>query len=104
MLSFGNYEWQKSISSIVTTMVMQIEDSTNDGIPSHTPSNPKAGIEGTVLENGTNVEMSFINANKLNEKGITTFLFHSGKFVVWGPHMSCYKYAQQMIHICIRYK
>lgn len=84
---------KKVYSSIVTTMVMQIEDSTNDGIPSHTPSNRKAGVEGTVLENGTNVEMSFINANKLNENGITTFLFHSGKFVVWGPHMSCYKYG-----------
>lgn len=84
---------KKMYSSIIAAVRMQIEDAENDGIPSHTPSNKKVGIEGIVLENGTSVEIDFVDANKLNANGITTFLFHSGKFVLWGPHMSIYKFG-----------
>ena len=84
---------KKMYSSIIAAVRMQIEDAENDGIPSHTPSNKKVGIEGIVLENGESVEIDFVDANKLNANGITTFLFHSGKFVLWGPHMSIYKFG-----------
>lgn len=79
--------------SLVAIMRMQITDAINDGVPYETPSNEAIGITGLVLGDGTSIKFNYEQANKLNEKGITTATYFGGRWVLWGPHMANYEYG-----------
>ncbi|MBP1926848.1 phage tail sheath protein FI [Sedimentibacter acidaminivorans] len=83
-------------ASIIAAVTMQIVDSQNDNVPYESPSNKTIDITSMVVGQGQDVSIikfNKIDANRLNEKGITTALFNGGKWVLWGPHMSNYEYG-----------
>lgn len=85
----GQKEIWMSISAIVAKLQTDV---TNNDIPYETPSNKPIDITGMVANNKS-IRLSLYTANELNEKGITTALFSSGKYVLWGPHMANYEYG-----------
>lgn len=78
--------------SIIAAVRMQQTDSANDGIPYETPSNKQIDIV-TLVAGDKEIKLNSVQANKLNEKGITTALYNGGKWVLWGPHMANYDYS-----------
>ncbi|OYO94283.1 phage tail protein [Lachnotalea glycerini] len=64
-------------------------DATNDDVPSLSPSNKILGATGTVLKDGTEVDLDQAQANVLNSKGIVTAINDSG-WRSWGNNMACY--------------
>lgn len=64
-------------------------DASNDDIPNLSPSNKLLGISGTVLEDGTEVNLDQPQANILNSQGIVTAINNNG-WKSWGNNMACY--------------
>lgn len=64
-------------------------DATNDDVPSLSPSNKILGATGTVLKDGTEVDLDQAQANVLNSKGIVTAINDAG-WRSWGNNMACY--------------
>ena len=85
---------KKIFGSIARAVAIQIKDSEGDGVPYQSASNVEIGITGLLLEDGTECEMNFVEANRLNEVGICTFLYFGGRYVTWGSHSSLYKYGK----------
>lgn len=85
---------KKIYGSIARTVATQITDTKGGGVPYQSASNVEIGISGMVLEDGSECAMNFVDANRLNENGICTFLYFGGKYVTWGPHASIYKYGE----------
>lgn len=79
--------------SIITIVRMQQTDEENNNIPCETPSNKQIDLTGLVLGDGTTYKINSLQANKLNEKGITTAIYFGGKWVLWGPHMGNYEHG-----------
>lgn len=83
-------------ASIVYAVTMQITDTLNEGVPYESPSNKEIDITGMVIGADSTLKSIKFNrteANRLNEKGISTALFSGGRWVVWGPHMANYEYG-----------
>lgn len=64
-------------------------DAANDNVPNLSPSNKIIGIEGTVLEDGTEVSLDQQQANTLNGQGIITAI-NMGGWKSWGNNTACY--------------
>jgi uncharacterized protein len=93
--------------SIIAIVRMQQTDFENDNVPYESPSNKQIDIDSLVLGDGLEITLNLTQANKLNEKGITTSLYFGGRWVLWGPHMSNYEYAvttkpEEMFDVNIR--
>lgn len=68
---------------------MQRIDDKNGGCPTRTPSNVDMGIEGCVMEDGTEINLDFEDANALNAAGIVTAIRAEG-WKTWGVETSAY--------------
>lgn len=64
-------------------------DASNDDVPSLSPSNKILGATGTVLQDGTAIDLDQAQANVLNSKGIVTAINDAG-WRSWGNNMACY--------------
>ena len=66
-------------------------DTGNDGIPYESPSNKNLQMDSLCLEDGTEVNLTWEQANILNSNGICTALnFMSSGWVAWGNYTACY--------------
>jgi phage tail sheath protein FI len=65
-------------------------DGDNDGCPAESPSNKLLQINSTVLADGSEVLLDFMQANYLNSNGIVTAINFIGGFVLWGNETACY--------------
>lgn len=66
-------------------------DTTNEGAPYESPSNKNYQMDGACLEDGTEVNLTFEQANNLGSNGIVTCLnFMSSGWVCWGNYTACY--------------
>lgn len=77
--------WYSAIMAALTAYA----DANNDDVPSLSPSNELLGISGTVLADGTEVLLDQIQANTLNEFGITTAINVNG-WRSWGNNTAAY--------------
>ncbi len=87
--SAGRIFW----ASTFMVVRMQQTDFANDNVPYVSPSNKQVDITSPVLENGADFYFDETQANELNAKGITTFNYRSGIWVLWGPHNANYEYG-----------
>lgn len=71
--------------STLAVVRMQQTDFDNDSVPFESPSNKQVDVSGTVVASGA-IAFDEVQANQLNAKGITTFIFKGGVWVLWGPH------------------
>lgn len=92
VVSAGRTFW----ASTVMGVRMQQTDFAKDNIPSESPSNKQVDMTGTVLADGTLISFDELQANELNAKGITSFAFRSGIWVLWGPHNANYEYGAEI--------
>ncbi len=66
-------------------------DTDNRGVPYESPSNKNYQMDSLCLEDGTEVLMTFEQANVLNSNGVVTALnFMSSGWVCWGNYCACY--------------
>lgn len=65
-------------------------DTNNGGCPYESPSNKGLNINGLVLEDGTEVDLTLAQANTLNAYGVVTALNFINGFVAWGNYTACY--------------
>lgn len=87
--SAGRIFW----ASTLMVVRMQQTDFAADNVPYISPSNKQIDITGPVLANGTDFVFDESQANELNQRGITTFNYRSGIWVLWGPHNANYEYG-----------
>ena len=64
-------------------------DANNDDVPNLSPSNKLISITGTVLEDGTEVNLDQQQANFINGQGIITAVNLNG-WRTWGNNTACY--------------
>ena len=69
---------------------MMVTDSNNDDVPSISPSNKDAGINGICLASGDEVVMGLGEVNYLNGNGIVTAFNFVNGWVVWGDNTGCF--------------
>ncbi len=65
-------------------------DSENEGCPYESPSNKALKVDGLVLDDGTEVNLTLAQANHLNANGIVTALNFFNGWVAWGNYTACY--------------
>lgn len=70
--------------------VLGVMDAANDDVPYESPSNLALQATGLCLKDGTEVGLSFEQANMLNSQGIMTGLNFSGGWKSWGNYMGAY--------------
>lgn len=87
--SAGRIFWA---STLMVVRMMQT-DFANDNVPYVSPSNKQVDITTPVLESDATFYFDETQANELNAKGITTFNYRSGIWVLWGPHCANYEYG-----------
>ncbi|AOZ91629.1 phage tail sheath family protein [Paenibacillus crassostreae] len=80
-------------SSTIMGVRMQQTDFANDNVPFESPSNKRVDVTATVLGDGSVIAFDELQANELNTKGITTFNFRDGIWVLWGPHNANFAYG-----------
>lgn len=83
--------------STVGQATMLRVDLSHDGVPFESPSNKE--IMATAQYFGAESKSRGFDqetANLLNENGITTACFWSGRWVLWGPHTAAYTYNGSM--------
>ena len=79
--------------STVCAATMLAVDQSHEGVPFESPSNkPIMATAQYFGTESTNKGFDQETANELNEKGITTAAFWSGRWVLWGPHTAAYTY------------
>lgn len=83
-------------SVLMVTEFMR-QDAENEGIPKDTCSNKEVPVTEPYFGKDSKTKgYGRKNANKLNEKGITTFLRNNGKWVLWGGHTDAFEYGTEM--------
>ena len=65
------------------------QDAQNDDVPSLTLSNKLLGVTGSVLKDGTEVNLDQVQANMVNAAGIVTVINASG-YRAWGSNTTAY--------------
>lgn len=71
--------------------LMAKTDTANDGVPYESPSNLNLQMDSCVLPDGTEVNLTFEQANVLKDNAITTALnFMQMGWVAWGNYTACY--------------
>lgn len=83
-------------ASTLMAVRMQQTDFAAGNVPYISPSNKQVDMTKTVLEDGSSIIFDEQDANELNKKGITTFNFRSGIWVLWGPHGANFEYGAQI--------
>ena len=78
--------------STLAAVAMQTTDTGADGVPYISPSNKGINADATVLDDGTEVFISEVTGNALNQMGITTTNIIRGSMRLWGPHMANYNF------------
>lgn len=77
--------------SAVFEASMQATDINHDSVPSKSPSNvPVTYVSGTVLEDGTTVEMDRAEANVVENAGVVTIYRWNGYYRTWGNYTAAY--------------
>lgn len=72
-------------------------DLEHDGVPFESPSNKEIMATAQFFGEGSkNKGFDQQTGNTLNEKGITTAVFWSGRWVLWGPHTAAFIYNGDM--------
>ena len=79
--------------SVLDAVTSQIVDTETDGVACRSSSNRRIICDTPVLDKSTDFIYSEADANKLNEKGITTINYIGGSFRLWGGHMANYDYS-----------
>lgn len=82
--------------STMAQVTMMRTDLSHDGVPFESPSNKEIMATCQYFSNGDAKGFDQQEANRLNEKGITTACFWGGKWVLWGPHTAAYTYNGNM--------
>lgn len=88
------YDGQQYHLSTLAAVTMQSVDTNAGGVPYISPSNKAINADATILEDGTEIFISEVTANSLNEAGITTTNIIRGGMRLWGPHMANYNFDQ----------
>ena len=84
-------------SSVLAAWRTMLVDASHDGVPMESPSNKGVPVAKQYFgDSSTNRGFDQQQANKLNENGITTIVFHGGLWVLWGPHTAAYKHGSVM--------
>ena len=81
--------------STLAAVAMQTTDTDAEGVPYISASNKAINADATVLEDGTEIFISEVTGNALNEVGITTTNVIRGEIRLWGPHMANYNFDNQ---------
>jgi phage tail sheath protein FI len=72
-------------------------DLSHESVPMESPSNKEIMATGQYFGAGSdNPGFDQVEANDLNEVGITSLCFWDGRWVLWGPHTAAYKYGTSM--------
>ena len=87
MVKIGDYKMYAS-AHMSAGLAQTIADD-DEGVPYISPSNKDAGITGCCLADGTEVYLSQVQANFLNDNGIFTYINWQG-WKTWGNEMACY--------------
>lgn len=87
MWTFGGRKFHASTH--LAGLMAQV-DTSNGGCPYESPSNKALKIDGMCLEDGTEVNLTLEQANKLNSIGVITALNFMGGWVAWGNYTACY--------------
>lgn len=88
------YENKKYHLSTIASFTMQATDVANGDTPHVSPSNKTIYADGTILDDGTQILISESQANKMNEKGITTVNIIRRRLRLWGSHMANYDFEK----------
>ncbi|MGG7200762.1 phage tail sheath family protein [Clostridium butyricum] len=75
--------------SAIMGALIAYTDANNDDVPNLSPSNKLISITGTVLEDGTEVNLDQQQANFINGQGIITAVNLNG-WRTWGNNTACY--------------
>lgn len=89
------YGGQKYHLSTLAAVDMQTVDTNAGGTPYISPSNKVINATATCLEDGTELYISEVTGNALNQKGITTTNIIRGGMRLWGPHMGNYDFDNE---------
>lgn len=87
MLRLGEYRFHQSTQ--LAGLLAQV-DSGNSGCPYESPSNKSYKCDGLVLADGSEVRMTFAQANILNGYGVVTALNLGDGWRCWGNYTACY--------------
>ena len=88
MMKLGDYQFHKSTQ--LAGLMAQV-DTGNDNCPYESPSNKNFKMDGSCLEDGTPVNLTWAQANYLNGIGVVTALnFLPSGWVCWGNYTACY--------------
>jgi len=83
--------------SVLMVVEFMRQDTNNNGIPKDTCSNKTVPITGPYFgKDSKSKGFGRSKANKLNEKGLTTYIRNNGKWVIWGGHTDAYCYGTEM--------
>lgn len=78
------------LSVLNAALTYYVDSSEGGDVPYISPSNHVLKIDGTCLDDGTEVMLSLRDANVLNGEGITTAINFVGGWRSWGNRMACY--------------
>ncbi len=88
MLKLGEYKFH--MSTQLAGLMGQV-DTNNGGCPYESPSNKNFQMDGSCLEDGTEINLTLEQANILNSNGIVTCLnYMSSGWTAWGNYTACY--------------
>ena len=75
--------------SAIMAALIEYVDANNDDVPNMSPSNQLIAISGSVLKDGTEINLDQPQANDLNANGIVTAINEAG-WKTWGNNTACY--------------
>ena len=87
MVQLGEYRFH--LSTQLAGLMAQV-DTNNGGVPYESPSNKNLQCDSLCLADGTEVNLTFTQANVLNGYGLVTALNFMNGWVAWGNNTACY--------------
>ena len=87
MLRLGDYLFHQSTQ--LAGLIAQV-DTGNGGCPYESPSNKNYQCDGLSLADGSEVQLTFAQANILNGQGVVTALNLGSGWKCWGNYTACY--------------
>lgn len=92
MAKFGDKIFH--MSTLIAGTIATV-DTANNGCPYESPSNKAIKATALCLSDGSEVQLTFTNANVLNAGGIVTAINFINGWVVWGNYTGCYPASTQ---------
>ena len=89
----ATYSGQHYHLSTLAAVRMQITDTNAGGVPYISPSNKAITADASCLDDGTEIFISEVTGNSLNEMGISTTNIIRGGMRLWGGHMANYDFG-----------